>query len=211
MEQAPGQGTINDNSAADARAAPRFTLLLRAAKLLAPQGQFLCVIRDVSATGVSLRGFHALPEGEGLQLELQSGARYALEQVWNRGTEAGYRFGEAVEVAELLAEPSDYPKRPLRLDIGLPLRIELTGQVLEGELVNISQQGACIECATFLAIDQPLRLVSRRLPEIHAKVRWRDHHHYGLAFDTTFDLRRLAQVSARVQCPSLLAVQPDRD
>lgn len=202
MDQASSQEPAGP---ADARAAPRFTLLLRAAKLIAPQGQFLCVIRDVSATGVSLRGFHRLPRGEGLLLELQSGERHAIEEVWNRGNEVGYRFARHVEVADLLAEPGDYPKRPLRLDVGLPLRIEATGQVLEGDLVNISQQGACIECATFLAIDQPLRLVSRRLPEIHARVRWRDRQHYGLSFDTTFNLRELAHTAARLQCPSLLA------
>ena len=208
MEQAPSQEPTERDGSAEARAAPRFTLLMRAAKLLAPQGQFLCVIRDVSATGVSLRGFHHLPQGDGLQLELQSGERYTIEEVWNRGVEAGYRFDREVEVAELLAEPSDYPKRPLRLDVSLPLRIESTGHVLEGDLVNISQQGACIECATFLAIDQPLRLVSRRLPDIHAKGRWRDRQHYGLSFDTTFNLRELAHTTARLQCPSLLAVQP---
>lgn len=203
MEHASDQ-VVNANGDADDRAAPRFTLLIRAAKLIAPQGQFLCVIRDVSATGVSLRGFHLLPGGDALELELQTGDRHAIEQVWDRGNEAGYRFREPVEVSDLLAESGEFPKRPLRLDLDLPLYLQTQGQTFEAELTNISQQGARIACTAFLAIGQPLRVLSDRLPEIEAKVRWRDGHRYGLAFDTTFNLRELALLGARLQSPDLL-------
>jgi len=37
---------------AELRAAPRFTLLIRAAKLIADGREFLCIIRDASATGL---------------------------------------------------------------------------------------------------------------------------------------------------------------
>ena len=38
----------------DQRGAPRYTSLIRAAKLVCGQGEFVCVIRDVSSTGVSV-------------------------------------------------------------------------------------------------------------------------------------------------------------
>ena len=50
MEQRRMEAHRSDTGSAEERAAPRFTLLIRAAKLVAPQGQFVCVIRDVSST-----------------------------------------------------------------------------------------------------------------------------------------------------------------
>jgi len=189
----------------DERAAPRFTLLIRAAKLIAPQGEFICVIRDVSEIGISLRGFHTLP-AEGPQwLELQTGERHAIEPVWTRGLETGYRFLEPVEIAALVAEAGRFPKRQLRLNIAFPVELAFVGGRVRAEVVNLSQQGARIECDALLAIDQPLRLCSGMLPEVRARVRWRRDREYGLVFDDTFSLNQLAVFGAGAQWPELLA------
>jgi hypothetical protein len=187
------------------RVAPRFTLLIRSAKLIGPRGEFICVIRDVSTSGVSLRGFHALPAEGPLRLELQSGETHAIEEVWRRGHDSGYRFLEPVEVHDLISESSPYPKRQLRLRIRLPLTILSATQQHPAALTNISQQGARIECDSQLAIEQPLRIASERLPELVARVRWRREGIYGLAFDTTFSLNQLALFVASLQAPDLLA------
>ncbi len=187
------------------RTAPRFTLLIRAAKVVTPAGEFICVIRDVSQSGVSLRGFHALPENGPHWLELQTGERYAIERVWSRGLEAGYRFAGAVDVATLIAEAGRYPKRRLRLNIGLEVELAFLGGRVRADVVNLSQQGARIECDTLLALDQPLRLCSGLLPEVRARVRWRSKREYGLVFDDTFTLSQLATFAAGVQAPALLA------
>ena len=50
--------------AREQRTAPRFTLLIRTAKLLSSSGEYLCVIRDVSSEGIKVRTFHQLPDGE---------------------------------------------------------------------------------------------------------------------------------------------------
>lgn len=187
------------------REAPRFTLLIRAAKLIAAEGEFICVIRDVSHSGVSLRGFHTLPVSESLWLELQSGERYAIKPVWSRGLEAGFRFLHAVEVGALVAEAGRFPKRQLRLNIAFPVELAFIGGRVHAEVVNLSQQGARIECDSLLAIDQPLRLCSGPLPEVRARVRWREGREYGLVFDDTFTLSQLAVFAAGAQCPALLA------
>ena len=194
-----------DNAACEERAAPRFTLLIRAAKLVAPEGEFIAVIRDVSESGISLRGFHALPGGEPLALELQTGERHALEKVWDRGFEAGFRFLEEVDIIRLVAEAGRYPKRQLRLDLGFPVELALLGRRVRGEVVNISQQGARIICDELLAIAQPLRIVSDIFPEVRARVRWRRDGQFGVAFDDTFSLSQLAQFACAAQAPALLA------
>jgi len=192
-------------AAGDERAALRFTLLIRSAKLIAPAGEFVCVIRDVSEIGVSLRGFHALPAEGPLWLELQTGERYAIEPVWNRGLETGYQFIERVEVAALVAEVGQFPKRQLRLVMSIPAELAFIGGRVRADIVNLSQQGARIECDALLAIDQPLRLCSGILPEVRARVRWRSERQYGLVFDDTFSLSELALFAAGAQSPELLA------
>jgi hypothetical protein len=197
----------------DDRAAPRFTLLIRAAKVIAPQGEFACVIRDVSETGISLRGFHALPAEGPLALELQTGERIEIEPVWSRGLEAGFRFASPIEVERVVAEAGQYPKRKLRLELGFRVNLVFLGRTVPAEVVNISQQGAKIRCETRLALAQPLRMVSEHLPEVRARVRWRRvgeaGGEYGLVFDDTFSLGQLALFAAALQAPELMA-QPSR-
>lgn len=186
------------------RAAPRFTLLIRAAKLIAPSGEFIAVIRDVSESGISLRGFHPLPVGAPLVLELQTGEQHRIEPVWDRGNEAGYRFRDQVDIVRLIAEAGRYPKRQLRLNITFPVELAFLGRRVAAEVVNVSQQGARIECGDLLAIDQPLRILSDILPEVRARVRWRKSNVHGLVFDDTFSLSQLAVFAARAQDPRLI-------
>lgn len=187
------------------RAAPRFTLLIRTAKLIAVSGDFIAVIRDVSESGISLRGFHRLPVGDGLLLELRTGEQYRLQSVWDRGNEAGYRFIDTVDIVRLIAEASRYPKRQIRLNLSFPVELAFLGRRVPAEVVNLSQQGARIVCQEMLAIQQPLRLLSDFLPEVRARVRWRKDTGFGLAFDDTFSLNQLARFGALVQDTSLLA------
>jgi len=59
------------------RTAPRFTMLIRGAKLCWKNREYLCIIKDVSETGVSLRVFHEMPAIEAVELELGNGERDA--------------------------------------------------------------------------------------------------------------------------------------
>lgn len=208
MDQArlqPMRGEDGSSASAEERVAPRFTLLIRAAKLVCPRGEFICVIRDVSTTGISLRSFHQLP-GEGpLRIELQTGETHAIEQVWRRGHEAGFRFAEEVEVHDLIAESGRFPKRQLRLALRFPVTISAGLQLHGGKLTNMSQQGARIESASMFAIDQPMRIGSAGMPELVARVRWRRDGTYGVVFDNTFSLKQLALFAASLQAPELLA------
>lgn len=192
----------------DQRAAPRFTLLIRAAKLVSPNGEFVCVIRDVSETGVSVRLFHALPQGAPLELHMPGGGSYEVEAVWGRDNEAGFRFAEAIDVSRMISEAGEYPKRGLRLQVYFPIRISTLTQRAEGFIANLSQQGARIECEGLFAIDQNLRIEALEpipeFSEVRAKVRWRRDRDYGVVFEDTFTLGDFARLAARLQSPGLL-------
>ncbi|TAD73164.1 MAG: PilZ domain-containing protein [Sphingomonadales bacterium] len=197
-----------DVPGAEQRAAPRFTLLIRAAKLVSTQGEFVCVIRDVSGTGVSVRLFHALPGCKEYALHMPAGAVYEISRVWQRDNEAGFTFTQPVEVERLVNESSDYPKRGLRLGLCFPVTINMLAGRFDAMVENISQQGARLTCDRMLAIDQTLRLEmpdhGGKPREVRAKVRWRRDSQYGLVFDDTFTLGDFARLAALLQAPALL-------
>lgn len=200
-------GEVEDGS--EQRAAPRFTLLIRAAKLTCASGEFVCVIRDVSETGISVRLFHALPPGDSFQLHMPAGAAYEIIPVWQRDNEAGFRFAAPVSVELLINEVGQYPKRGLRLSISFPATIATLTQSCAAVVENISQQGALLACDGMFAIEQNLRIaapdVANELKEIRAKVRWRRGNLYGVVFDDTFSLSDFARLAAQLQAPALIS------
>ena len=186
------------------RAAPRVTLLIRPAKLGTAEGEFVCVIRDVSATGVSVRLFHPLPAGARACLETETGHRVTMQRVWVRDSEAGFQFDQPIDVRALINEEGSFRKRKVRIGIELPVSVGFLGQSHPARLHNLSQQGARIETGVQLALAQKIWLRSDYLPEIRAQVRWRRAGEYGLVFEDTFSLGDFAQMAAMLQSPSLL-------
>ena len=187
----------------DQRAARRFTSLIRSAKLVCSQGEFVCVIRDVSSMGISLRMFHDLPVGDRVALELQNGESFELDKVREDGREASFTFATPVSVESLIHESWRFPKRQLRLNIAMPLTITTLSGSTDAVTENISQQGCRLDCDVTFAIDQTLRVQGDHLPEIRAKVRWRKDTSYGLVFENTFTLSQFALLAASLQAPHL--------
>ena len=190
------------------REAPRFTLMLRAGKLVGENTEFLCILRDVSATGMRVKLFHPLPPLDRFEIELLGGERYTLLPIWEEGGHAGFRFGEApVEVDALLAAiNAQGRRRQVRLQVEAPALVHVDGVAFPAHIENISQHGARITCATFLALGQRLRLEGQGVPPRTATVSWRRDGAYGLVLEETFRLEELAQLNARLQESRLPAV-----
>lgn len=186
--------TVPENSHAERRADPRFALgMLRTAKLLCESGEYVCVVRDISATGCKVRLFHEPPPDTHLFLELGNGERFAMERMWQDGGHAGFRFSSEIDVDEFIEEPSPYPRRPVRLRIERPAAVKVKGAERQVMLVNLSQHGARIETATPLAVCERLRLDVPGLPPRIGNVRWRKGFAHGLVFQQAFRLDEFAR------------------
>lgn len=183
----------------DMRDAPRFSLVMRTAKLLCESGEYVCVVRDISATGTKLRLFHECPPDTHLLLELANGNRYPLERVWREGDHAGFRFATPIEVSEFVEETSPYPRRPLRLRLPRSSLVTADGRDLRAMLINISQQGACIEASGELPVKQQVRLEVPGLPLRFGHVCWRRKYTHGLVFQRSFRLDELAHHAFALQ------------
>ncbi len=202
-------GMANPNTFLEQRAANRIALLLRAAKLVGGAGEYLCILRDISTSGLRLRLFHALPEDGPFALELGNGARHPIEPVWAAANHAGFRFSAGlVDVSELLHEPGAFPRRPLRFAVDLEAIAIIAGHDRPARVHNLSQDGAMLSCERSLALAQPLQLDVPGLPPISARVRWRNGRNHGICFERRFGMEELSGLLAainRPQCPRNVA------
>lgn len=180
----------------DRRGTSRFTVLIRTAKLIYAEREFLCVIRDVSQSGVKLRLYNDIPQDKPLTLELANGETFTVVQIWRREGFGGFRFPMQVELERLIeTERGPFPNRKLRLRTCIRGRVGWGGKSTAVRLENISQQGAAIVCNEYFAIDQLVRLDCPGLPTLYSKVRWRSEPSYGLIFEQTLPFETLTRLS----------------
>ena len=185
---------------AEKRGAPRFTLLIRTAKLITQAGEFLVVVRDASESGANVRIFHELPDCAGDKLlELQNGDRHPLELVWQDADRAGVRFLDGADIGRIIESPSRFSKRPIRVGVDCPAQLSSLTDTAEAFLHDLSQQGAKVSTAHRFSIDQRVRLKAPGLPEIDTKVRWRRDDCHGLVFEDTFQFGDLARIVFAMQ------------
>lgn len=181
------------------RSAARVTVMIRPAKLIADNREFLCVVRDVSEGGLKLRLFHALPQHGHLTIEFENGERHAIRLVWQAGELAGCHFVDEVDLPRLIAaHDGPYPRRQPRLQVEVPAMLCTGGLRTPITMRDISQRGASVDCPGWLMIDELVRIESQVLPTIHAKIRWRRPPRYGVVFEQTFRLEELALACARL-------------
>lgn len=192
---------------AELRGAPRFALMLRSAKLIADGTEYLCIIRDVSQTGLKLRLFHPAPRAEHMVIETASGQLYPMQMVWESNNEAGFRFLQPIDVETFVSESGPYPKRPLRLRVHHPASIRTGTETRDATILDISRQGARVALRSKLAIGQQVLLEATELPLFQATVCWRREPEYGLVFSHLMGLEELAQRAERMERP-LIIVPP---
>jgi len=195
--------------------APRLTLLIRAAKIVTSNGEFVCVIRDISESGVKVRFFHEAPADDLIELHMVSGAHCQIREVRRSGREVAYTFVGAIDVEQFANTNSPFPKRGLRIALSFPARVSARDRTYEATVYDFSQQGARVYCDGRFAIDQTLSLKSD-WPGIgfgptYANVRWRRDASYGLLFEETMELAEFARLAALLQCPALLGLQDRAD
>lgn len=195
----PSDGSPVAAAAEDSRVAPRFALLIRSAKLTSPEGEFLCVVRDASETGVSVRLFHPLPPELPLTLEMPNGDRHEVERVWEEEGRAGFRFCEQTDIARIVEGPSEFARRAVRVKLEVPCELVVDGRRVSAVVRNLSQSGALIHSTERLSLIQRVKLRASSMPEIAAKVRWRRGDNYGLSFEDTFQFTELAALAFDLQ------------
>jgi hypothetical protein len=180
----------------------RFALLMRVAKLVGTSAEFICIICELSATEVKLRILHPLPENR-FALELPNGDFYFVEKMWERDSEAGFRFSAPIDFDAFISEASPYAKRQVRLRTNLPAILSTAEAACPIVIRDLSQEGARLESKVPLAPYQSLRIDAEPFAApVFGKVQWKSKLEYGISFQRAFGLAELAQIAWSLHEPS---------
>lgn len=180
------------------RAAPRITLLIRSAKVSIDGREYLCLIKDVSESGVALRLFHRLPFGAAI-LEIGNGLRYPLFPRRVDGSLMAYSFEGKIDLTQIVEEPNLYPRRSTRISIDLPVTLVTASGEAAGRITNMSQHGLGVDCDRSLRRNECVRIKARGLHDVPATVRWQHNHSAGMMFRTPYGLADFARLIYDIQ------------
>lgn len=176
------------------RQADRRSLVMRAAKVHCDQGEYLCIVRNISATGASLRFFHDAPLDETLSLEMANGFRREMHCRRRDNDQAGFEFSSPIDVDEFLDNPGMHSRPDIRIRLGLSGTISVGRVASRVTILDLSQSGACIQCDATVPVQQLVHLAIGGLAPRIAHIRWRDGHAHGLVFQQSFGLAELARL-----------------
>lgn len=194
---------------AELRGAQRFKTMMRTAKLIGLTGEFLAVIRDVSDTGLKLKLFHPVPE-ERMALELADGSHFFIEKVWERDTEAGFRFSAPIDVASFLTVLGRKDEGRIWLNASISGTITVGDVSVRMRINRISRQGADLESGVILSGGVPVVLTGDGLPQVRARIDQIYPSHYQVEFENIMRLDDLAQIIWMAPRQEVASRQPSR-
>ncbi len=194
----------------DRRSATRHLALLRVALLHVEQRKELCVVRNISSNGLSVRVYQDLAVGEQVRVEFRSGEHLSGSVVWKRDWEAGIVFPEPIDVESVLAS-----KWVTEIGRGrsLPrIKVDCRGSLKVGSrsfsvvLQDISQGGAKIQTQTSIIESGYVVLCLPELPPVPGVVRWAGGTEVGISFNESLPFDLLARwIQARQAAAALSA------
>lgn len=185
--------------AIDKRGARRVALVLRSVRVMTDSAQMLCVLRDISATGLRLKLFHPLPQTDHMAVDLGLGAPHFIEKMWEADGHAGFRFVAPVDVAAVIGDHGGNARAPVRLEMNFPAVISGDGEACLARVVELSQTGARVTCERAFAVRQHVTLGADGFPTRSGTVEWRSSPDHGVVFQQSFALDELARLAAALQ------------
>lgn len=186
----------------------RQVALLRVALLHAGGSKELCVVRNISSSGLSARVYRKLVEGDHVQIEFRSGELLSGTVVWERDWEVGIEFPALIDVESVLASrwitESGRGRSLPRIEISCHGSLKLGSRSCSIELQDISQGGAKVMTPTPLAGKGDVILVLPDLPPVAGLVRWIGGNEVGISFNECLPFDQLARwIRERRATPSV--------
>jgi len=167
--------------------------LLRIGCLLFEDRRELCLMGNISAGGALVRTYSHVPSGQPVAIELKQGESVAGVVRWSEGNMIGIMFHHLVDVVQLLADSSEWPRpRQPRVEIQSVVWLQQGPQSFIGQGIDLSQGG--IKIRSKASPDSGEVTVSLRgLEPLRAIARWRFGDVHGLEFREPLPLKTLVQ------------------
>lgn len=181
----------------DRRGAKRHIALLRVALLHVSGSKELCVVKNISQSGLSARVYRKLASGDEVEIEFKSGELLSGSVIWDDNWNIGIQFPKPIDVEAVLASrwviEAGRGRNLPRIDIDFPGRLTLGTSSFEVQLQDISQSGARVRMGTAIAAHAKIVLALEGLPPTAGVVRWTRGSEVGISFNECISFEQLAR------------------
>jgi len=197
VESVPVETTLYSLSDAppaksDRRDGERHMTLYRVGSLSIGERRELCLIKNISAGGMQVRSYCAIPEGTLLSVELKCGQPISGVASWYHEPNVGIAFEAPIDVIDILSTSMQGPRpRMPRIEIDSFATVRDGASIFRMRTCDISQGGLKLRSETVIA---PGSEVIVTLPDVEpqrAVVRWSEGGYIGLTFNRLLPLSLL--------------------
>ena len=175
----------------------RFTLILRVGVLEQMDKVSLCLVKNISSTGVQIKFYTHPIVGNEATIRVADEPSVKGHVVWIKGDVAGLSFDEELDAARVLRVrqklgPNRRRSVP-RVSVNASATLRTGGRTRHATICDISSLGARIRTSSNLAEGDRAVISFAELPPISAFVRWCDGNEVGLAFETPIPMQVIAR------------------
>lgn len=171
--------------------------MLRVARLIGEAGDQLCVVRNLSPTGLMASAEKPPARDARVAMEFSTEVKALGVVRWASADRFGVEFDRETEILPALHRPPSRLRRkkvrPPRFVRSTPVRLETPRRTFDADLLNISLNGMRI--ATGERDLEPMLRFSIRvdgLPELAGQIRWVGNGMIGVWFERALAYRELA-------------------
>ena len=178
----------------DSRQDERHLTLFRVGALIVDDRRELCLIKNVSASGMMIRTYSAMQEGGRVSVELKQGQMVQGEVRWVRDYNVGIAFDQRIDVVELLSASLEGPRpRMPRMEVNCSVSVR-QGSIASNMVAHdISQGGLKVESRRLLSLTDDVVVTLPGLPPLPGTVRWYEGAFYGISFNSLLALSELVE------------------
>jgi len=171
------------------REGDRHMTLYRVGSLSIDERRELCLIKNISAGGMMVRAYCAIPQGTRVSVELKCGQPIAGTVTWFREPNAGITFDRQIDVIEILSASLHGPRpRMPRIAIDSIVTVRDGASIYRLRGCDVSQGGIKVHSATPIESGTEVVVTLLRLEPQPAVVRWSEGGQLGLTFNRSLPL-----------------------
>ena len=192
----PNSAHARAEAKSERRSSKRQRLVLRVGLLEADGRTALCLVKNVSSSGVQVKLYAPVAANSEVSLKVGDESPLSGRMVWVREELGGIRFTKALDPATLLRVTqklaSTKRRSSPRVNASARAILRTGGRTFTAELCDISASGAKLRTRRPIIPGQSLHLALPGMPTIRAHVRWVDEEEIGLSFATPIPIQIIA-------------------
>jgi len=174
----------------------RYTLILRVGVLEQGGKSSLCLVKNISSSGVQLKCYARPVIDADASIRVADEAPLHGRLVWFGDQIAGMSFDHELDTAALLRvqqklRPSRRRTTP-RVNVAATACLRTGGRIYRAAVCDISSMGARIKTNSELKPGDRAIVTLSDLPSLESYVRWSDGNEAGLAFETPIPMQIIA-------------------